>query len=229
VVFGIGEGTARWPGLFQLKVCFFDGPPAAWAQVMAIYAEVLSHTTLSAVNLGKCAAAATHIRISFATGEGYWSVVGTDAQRVGQSQPTMGLDGLGSGSPLSQAGKGVVRHEILHSVGLEHEHQRPDVDCKFKSFKEIAQIIGWTEAQVRTNFERLKPSSSLIMTEFDRDSDMLYQLKVEYFADPASPCRINDANTQVSPLDVATLKLMYPPVPGGPTIMNAPPGTIVGR
>ena len=66
IVFGLGQGTARWPGNHQLQVCFFDGPQPAWNQVMAVFAEVLSYTTLSAVNLGKCSAAPAQIRISFA-------------------------------------------------------------------------------------------------------------------------------------------------------------------
>jgi hypothetical protein len=122
----------------------------------------------------------------------------------------MGLDGLGVDSPLDDPSKGVVRHEILHSIGFEHEHQRPDVDCHFKSFKEIAKIIGWPVSQVKTNFERMKASPDLLMTSFDRDSEMLYQLDAKYFSDPQSPCMITDANNKLSPVDITTLKLLYP-------------------
>ncbi|MBS0536141.1 MAG: hypothetical protein JSR72_18990 [Proteobacteria bacterium] len=211
IVFGIAKKTARWDDQRQLTVCFFDGPAMARNNVMAIYGEVLSYTTLSAVNVGTCSATnPATIRVSFSTGEGYWSFIGTESQTIKQSAPTMGLDGLGVNAPLDEESKGVIRHEILHSVGFEHEHQRPDVDCRFKSYAEIAKLLGWSEAQVKTNFERMKPSPNLLLTKFDRDSEMLYQLNGSYFADPNSPCRIREANNKLSPIDIATLKLMYP-------------------
>jgi hypothetical protein len=213
VVQGIAQKTSRWPDGFQLIVCFFDGPPTAQKNVMTIYSEVLSFTTLSAVNQGKCKPnKKADIRVSFATGEGFWSVVGLEARNVKQSEPTMGLDGLGLDAPLNDDGKGVVRHEIMHSIGFEHEHQRPDVDCKFKSFEEIADIIGWKVSEVKTNFERMKASKDLLLTTFDRDSEMLYQLGPQYFSDPQSPCAISSANNKLSKTDIVTLKLLYPQV-----------------
>ncbi|MEA2874589.1 MAG: hypothetical protein QOH67_4808 [Hyphomicrobiales bacterium] len=210
VVQGIALKTSRWPDFHQLTVCFFDGPPQAQKNVMSVYSEILSHTTLSAMNVGKCdPKKKTNIRVSFATGEGYWSFVGLESQTVPQTEPTMGLDGLGLDGALPEASMGVIRHEVLHSVGFEHEHQRPDVNCKFKSVKELAKLMGWSEADVKTNFDRMKPSPSLLLTKFDRDSEMLYQLDGRFFTDAKSPCMISDANNKLSPTDITTLKLLY--------------------
>jgi hypothetical protein len=208
---GIAIKTLRWEDSRQLTVCFFGGPLKARDNVMKIYSEILAFTTLSAVNVGKCdPAKKTDIRISFGTGDGYWSLVGKEAESGPQSEPTMGLDGLARNAPLGNADKGTVRHEVLHSIGFEHEHQRPDVDCHFKPFKEIAKILGWTVSDVRTNFQRMRNSPNLLMTRFDRDSEMLYQLDANYFTDPQSPCMITEANNKLSDVDIETLKLLYP-------------------
>ena len=211
VVRGIAIKTSRWPDFYQLKVCFFGGPHTARNNVMSIYSEILAFTTLSAVNVGICdPKKKTDIRVSFGSKEGYWSLVGTESESEPQSSPTMGLQGLGRNAPLDSADKGTVRHEVLHSIGFEHEHQRPDVDCHFKPFREIAKILGWTVADVKTNFQRMRHSPNLLITTFDRDSEMLYQLDAEYFTDPQSPCMIRDDNNKLSAVDIATLKLLYP-------------------
>jgi hypothetical protein len=216
VVQGIAIKTSRWPDFRQLTVCFFGGPHTARNNVMSIYSEILAFTTLSAVNVGICdPKRKTDIRVSFGSKEGYWSLVGTASESEPQSAPTMGLQGLGRNAPLDSADKGTVRHEVLHSIGFEHEHQRPDVDCRFKPFREIAKLLGWTVADVRTNFQRMRNSPNLLITTFDRDSEMLYQLDAEYFTDPQSPCMITDANNNLSAVDIATLKLLYP-APGVP-------------
>jgi hypothetical protein len=56
----------------------------------------------------------------------------------------------------------------------------------------------------------MRNSPNLLMTRFDRDSEMLYQLDANYFTDPQSPCMITEANNKLSDVDIETLKLLYP-------------------
>lgn len=211
VAFGFGSRASRWPDLTQLKVCFFDGPQIARENVMSLYGEILSYTTLSATNLGDCTGSNGDVRVSFSTGDGYWSLVGLSARHSPRTDPTIGLDGLGVTRDLDAREQGVVRHELLHSIGFEHEHQRSDVDCGYKSDEEIAALIGWTVQQVRTNFDPIKEHANDALTQFDNRSEMLYQLPSTYFVEGAeSPCYIMQSNDVLSPLDVKTLQILYP-------------------
>jgi len=60
-------------------------------------------------------------------------------------QPTMGLDSLYTDGPTKET-LATIRHEILHSVGFEHEHQRPDARCEFKSFRQIQALLSRKES-----------------------------------------------------------------------------------
>ena len=229
--FGFTFPLDAWNRGTQLKVCFFPDPKLkafdkARGIVLNLYDEILKYTTLSATDIGLCASNPADIRVRFANKDGDWSVVGKiEAQKIKAKEPTMGLDSLAKeGHRLTKGDAtpdtlGLVRHEILHSLGFQHEHQRPDVDCKFKSAKSIAKLLSWTVADVKDNFDRIDPKSVCkgplaqcsFLTRFDPESVMLYQLEADYFRDgKKSPCFIAKQNNDLSDLDIKTLEALYP-------------------
>jgi hypothetical protein len=94
---------------------------------------------------------------------------------------------------------------------MQHEHQHPQVNCGFKSNTELANLLGWSESEVKTNFDKIMARSGLIVTKYDPASIMHYQLPAEYFtAREQSKCYILSRNVTLSPGDISFLQLVYP-------------------
>ena len=72
------------------------------------------------------------IRVGFLPG-GFWSAIGRDSINPDFNQPgneTLNLEGYDRSLPYQFARH--IRHEFGHALGLEHEHQSPNVACDFR-------------------------------------------------------------------------------------------------
>ena len=75
---------------------------------------------------------AADIRIGFEDGQGFWSMIGTDATQHWMAPPgaaSMNLEGLHGYAPMPKNWRGTVYHEFGHALGLLHEHQHPTSEC----------------------------------------------------------------------------------------------------
>jgi len=129
-------------------------------------------------------------------------------------------------------GTGSVVHEILHALGILHEHQRNDRN-------DFVQIL-WDNIQsgVKHNFERV--SRSYDIGAYDYDSIMHYRT--------GAFCRENAAGACIGPTivttppgtaigqrnalsagDIAALALLYPGLPPTVTITSPSPGSSFSR
>lgn len=206
-----GSRTARWSPGKTLHICFFDGQQDAWTNVADVFNGVLAYTSLKLVSNGSCDKGSGDIRVSFETGSGYWSLVGIAANRYAKSEPTLGLDGLGHAGAFSEDERGTATHELLHSIGWEHEQQRPDVKCQYKSDAEIGQLLGWDDATVKANFHPITVPSPILSKTVDKGSPMYYQLTQEFFVDgDKDSCYQPERNNILTQIDKDTLKAMYP-------------------
>jgi hypothetical protein len=72
-------------------------------------------------------------------------------------------------------------HELMHTLGLNHEHQSPDITCESEFIKDkVLQDYGWSDAQYQTNLAQLDHDSrSYKWSTYDPDSIM------KYFFDPS--------------------------------------------
>ena len=62
------------------------------------------------------------LRITFDSGAGNWSFLGTLAQNVPPAQATMNLGWVLDSPDPQPFEKGLILHEFGHALGLTHEH-----------------------------------------------------------------------------------------------------------
>lgn len=140
----------RWENGQTLKVCFFGGGDSV-RRLIAETAAVWSNYANLTFNFGASgqwrdclapSAGFSHIRIGFAE-SGYWSAVGSDSEkRLNNLQPSMNFAQFDliydpANYPVSNVvqsadiqDKATILHEFGHAIGLLHEHQNPELNCK---------------------------------------------------------------------------------------------------
>lgn len=203
--------ATRWPETgVRLTVSFLDSPSIALRKRILLHMNAWSeHANVSfeeTQGIGKVRIARLDHPESVA---GFWSYIGTQIEGIGESEPTMNLDGFTMRTPESEFHR-VVRHEAGHTLGFEHEHMRSDLVKLIDRRKAIAYFRkqdGWsaqeTEEQVLTP---LKTRSLMGTTESDPLSIMCYQIPAAITKDrKAIP-----GGTDINEKDAAFAAKVYP-------------------
>ena len=169
----------------QLTVGFLDDAPDD------LQARILSHMNAwnqyTDVSFVLAAPGTTgQVRITFTTGDGYWSYLGTDIQQIDADQPTMNLDSFSMDIPESEYRR-VVRHETGHTLGFPHEHMRPEIVADIDPVKATAFFLenqGWNAAEVQQQVLTPYDQSALTVdTPPDPLSIMCYALPGQIMKD----------------------------------------------
>lgn len=188
-----------------LRVQFFDGEAALWERVEGHAREWLKYANLK-FEFGNFLDA--EIRITF-VGNGYQSLVGTDAMQQPSWQPTMILGGFTKYTDETELQR-VVLHEFGHAIGCVHEQSSPSFDIPWDKEKVYAyywQHHKWDKEKVDNNiFKRYTASEVHFTAQHDPNSIMQYPVPKEL---TVSGFEIG-WNTELSETDRIFIAKMYP-------------------
>ncbi|MGB8860897.1 MAG: hypothetical protein WCC60_16675 [Ilumatobacteraceae bacterium] len=254
----IVSDLARWPVGSVVRVAFLDGDTALHAAVAEATQEITDNANLT-LDFGldpatgnyrrwkeTDTALAAEIRVSFDM-PGYWSLVGTDSTDatiaptgpIGGSpgQRSLNLGGYKTNKP--QGWQGTVRHEFLHALAFEHEHQNMRGPCSndFRwdndpGYVPTANASGvfvpdaqgrrpgiytylagppnqWSKAKVDHNLRTVEDPNA-VAGPFDAASVMLYRFAAFFYKSSPSPCAPTTPGLDLSDGDKRGLALLYP-------------------
>ena len=107
---------------------------------------------------------------------------------------------------------GILRHEIAHMFGMDHEHQHPHFDVPWKKFEELDEKWQkfYKDAETYKNsvVDRLTYHDTLY-THYDAHSITHYHIEPEAPSDFVHP-RMQTSVYILSAVDLQTLRKMYP-------------------
>src|SRR5882762_3355746 len=92
------------------------------------------------------------IRISFTHNHACWSYVGSEAQYIPDSQPSMNISISDDTDPTTA--RGIILHEMGHAIGLVHELPYTIADIlvnKRKVYSYYEDLFGWSTKAVDRN------------------------------------------------------------------------------
>jgi len=200
-----GETQQFWPQRKTLTVSFIGGTTSQRDKAWQRFQKVDELVNLTFVKVSSSGV----IRVAFGP-VGHWSFVGRDCATIPNPQPTMNLQLSGGlfGDPASEWDR-VAIHEILHAIGMEHEHQHPDggkalIWNKPAVYAYYQRTQGWSKSQIDQQVLNRYKGGSWNGTAYDPSSIMEYPV-------PQGLANIVIGwNSKLSALDILFLKQTYP-------------------
>lgn len=192
----------------ELKV-FYSGMPAEYASNLSnAFAEWGKYSGIGFIIAGDIND--SDIRISFERNGGHWSYIGREAENSSLSgQPTMNFDPANLEILDQKKIYGIFLHEIGHSLGLIHEHQKDTSPINWNKqnvYRDCHNWYGWNKDKVDLNIFNSYNSNELFYSkEFDVESIMIYSIPVGW----SSNYEIKEMNTELSELDKIFIEAFY--------------------
>src|SRR4029077_6686363 len=199
----------KWETGSTLKYRFREGSPVQQERVKqkAKIWEKYANITIDFVDTNE------QVRIAFASGQGSWSAVGTDAlveSYFPKHEPTMNFGWLTDDTADTEYER-VVVHEFGHALGCIHEHQAPTEQLKWDKEAVYQYFSGapnyWKKKDIDSNILEKYSPKGITATIFDKKSIMLYQFPAFLFTDRHG----TPTNTHLSSKDEQLIAQMYPP------------------
>eukprot|EP00117_Sycon_ciliatum_P034233 scpid79775/ scgid26176/ len=208
-------GMKLWPKGKSVKVCFIGSHPKR-DQVLHYASEWSRYCSISFVEVKD--RSDSEVRVSFKENMASYSLVGTDALRVGKGERTMNL---------AVIDKSTVLHEFGHVLGLLHEHQSPIKGIvRWNVPKVMAEFKGppnyWDEEQIQSQILDRYEADGVTGSTYDMQSIMHYSFAKELILSiDGRPPLDSDIPviSELSPTDKLVVEKLY----GPPGTKPAPP------
>jgi serralysin len=197
--------SSQWQSTDAIRIAFRDGTPEQIALVKRFSVEWitgLANLSFSWVsNLEN-----SDVRITFRF-PGSWSVIGTTCKDAPKTSPTMNFGWLTPGV-TDDVARRVILHEFGHALGFVHEHQRMDENGWDKDavIHDLSRPPNhWDRETIDHNMFDTFPGNSVLGTELDRTSIMMYPVPAHWRNDGLSA----ELNANLSAADRRFAKQMY--------------------
>jgi len=255
----IVSDLASWPPGSTVRVAFLDGDASLHRDIVDATKQISDASNLT-LDFGLDPATGEYrrwteadtvrvaeIRVSFDKG-GFWSLVGTDSTDTSIGSPggpiggspgqrSLNLGGYATNRPL--VWQGTVRHEFMHALAFQHEHQNMRGPCEadfrweddpgYVPTTNASQVFvpdsagrrpgiytylagapnGWPRAKVDHNL-RTEDDPTAVASSFDPASVMLYRFAPFFYKSDPSACAPTGNGEDLSEGDRRGLGLLYP-------------------
>ncbi len=198
--------NARWQPGTSISMRFLEGAPVLQERVRSVAME---WTKIANVKFDFVSKGPTDVRIAFKQGKGSWSYLGTMCRNIPDPEPTMNYGWLTPDSKEAEIRR-VVLHEFGHALGLIHEHQNPKGGIHWNKAAVIHDLSGppnnWDEATIDNNMFRFYPPTSVVATNVDPLSIMMYPIPASWTIGGFSA----GLNGELSDNDKTLIRSVYP-------------------
>ena len=200
------QNSKLWPQHDVLEVTFLGGTERQKNEAWKRFQVVDNLVNLTFV---KSTSPSAPIRVDFKN-SGHWSYLGRDALTIRAGRQTMNLQLMAGvfGDGKAEWDR-VGIHEVLHAIGMEHEHQHPDsanlIWNEAAVYDYYGRTQGWSKTQIRQQVLNRYRGGNWTGTTFDPASIM------EYPIPPGLANIVVGWNDKMSAKDIAYLKKIYPP------------------
>lgn len=194
----VAAKSKRWNNGQTIRIGWMGGTATQRKYLSDAVTDVAQYVNL---NFSYPVAGPYDIRVSFASGQGSYSYIGTDCKNIPQSQAT---------TQIGWSGMAVCTHELLHALSALHEQGNPNQNICWNKERVYSDLGGspnfWAKATVDANvFAKFDPAT-VDATAFDPLSVMLYQIPASWTCDSKGYA----GGSVLSAIDKEMLKRIYP-------------------